>query len=54
MFIKEFLVNSHVHDSIYHKQIYSGHKGLPILFKDMDQNLHRLEVAGDQIWLKTL
>jgi len=54
MFIKEFLLNSHVHDSFYHKEICSGHKGLPILFKDMDQNLHRLEVVGAQIRLKTL
>ena len=55
MFIKEFLLNSHVHDSIYPKQICSEHKkSPPILFNDMDQNLHRLEVAGAQIQLKTL
>jgi hypothetical protein len=46
MFIDEFLLNSHVHDSIYRKQICSGHKGLPILFKDMDQNYTVWKLQG--------
>ena len=53
MFIKKFLLNLHVHDSTYHKQICSGHKGTNLV-KGMDQNLHRLEVAGAQIRQKTL